>query len=83
MTFPIVKVVWIDSEREASGWTRLEEIKDTLTEIETVGFLYKDTDILVSLIQTMDSKALSGDIDGDVLYAINIPRGCVKSITKL
>lgn len=81
--FPIVKVVWMDSERQASGWTEIKDIDSVLTEIETVGFLYADTPSHVTLIQSMDLKASTGNPEGEVLHAITIPKLTIKSIITL
>lgn len=66
----VLYVKWIDSNREAFGWTDPKDAITTIAHCETVGFLFKETDDAVSLIQ---SKGI-GDEPDEILFIINIPK---------
>lgn len=66
----VLYVKWVDSGRGAFGWTEPKDVDITVPTVETVGFLFKETDEHVSLIQ---SKGIGDDPD-EILFIINIPK---------
>jgi hypothetical protein len=71
--FKIVEVSWLDACASENNWLTMEEIADhTIIECVTVGFMTKDTDREIQVVQS-----LCGDDGGE---AMSIPKGCVVSV---
>ncbi len=71
----IVKIEWVDSNI-MHGWQPLDIFEGRLALCESVGYLYEETDELVTL--TMGASDL-----GSIIETLSIPRGCIKSIKEL
>jgi len=75
----IVYVEWIDIIATDGGWRTEEELNEWIeTEPDTVkqvGFIYKETDQYIVLIDSHFSNGLKG-------YAVKIPKGCIIKIQK-
>lgn len=65
----VLYVKWLDSGRHAFGWTDPKELDTDVPIVETVGFLLKETDEAVVLIQSKGD----GENPDEVLFSITIP----------
>jgi len=66
----VLYVKWLDSGRHATVWTDPKELDIDVPIVETVGFLFKETDESVVLIQ---SKGVGEEPD-EILFSITIPK---------
>lgn len=80
--YALVKVVWDDAGRDAFGWSDPHEIDTELPTVETVGFLFKETDTALVVVQSIGSEALKGEED-EILFALTIPKGCIREVYTL
>ena len=76
---PLVKVVWLDSIQDISGWVD-EESYDFVSHednmrMETTGYCIKSTDNAIFVAQSIGNDKVAS--------VISIPSGCIKSITVL
>lgn len=76
---PLVKVVWLDSIQDISGWVD-EESYDFVSHednmrMETVGWCIKSTDKTLFLAQSTGN--------GNISSVVSIPSGCILSILVL
>lgn len=76
---PLVKVVWLDSIQDISGWVD-EESYDFVSHednmrMETIGYCIKSTDNAIFVAQSIGNDKVAS--------VISIPSGCIKSITVL
>ena len=67
----VLLIRWIDSTRNACGWTTSNDID--LIEIETIGFCVEEDDEKYTITSTVGSE-------GDFFDAFMIPKGCVKEV---
>ena len=76
---PLVKVVWLDSIQDISGWVDEESYDFGLHEesmrMETIGYCIKSTDNAIFVAQSIGNDKVAS--------VISIPSGCIKSITVL
>lgn len=75
---PMVLVTWVDSA-SMSGWQSAETVEeDAGSELEcrTVGYLFRDSDKCVTVVQSMSET-------GSLNAAISIPRSAVTAIMPL
>lgn len=66
----VTYVKWLDSGRHAFEWTEPKDVDTAIPIIETVGFLFKETDDALVLVQ---SKGIGNEPD-EVLFSITIPK---------
>lgn len=79
MKIPYVKVVWLDSILDTSGWVCLDsydfEIHQDSMRMETVGYCIKSTDKALFIAQSIGNNQISS--------VVSIPSGCILSIIKI
>ena len=75
--FPIVEVIWTDACASDNSWTPPDDLieDNTVANCTTVGYLTKDTETEVQVIQSV-----CGSEGGE---AMSIPRGCVTKVRRL
>jgi hypothetical protein len=66
----VLYVKWVDSGRHAFEWTEPKDIEVAVPSVETVGFLFKETEDALILVQ---SKGIGNEPD-EVLFSIIIPK---------
>lgn len=66
----VLYVKWLDSGRHAFEWTEPKDVDTTIPIIETVGFLFKETDEAVVLVQSKGT----GEEPDEILFTITIPK---------
>lgn len=76
MGMEILRVKWLDSGRHAFEWTESIDLDVSIPTIETVGFLYKETDSALTMVQSVGVDLLAGKPD-ELLFAITIPKVCI------
>ena len=72
-----VEILWVDSRTIFDGWTMLEDIEEIPSEqlvIHSVGYVFKEDDEMVVLVQ---SKG-----EDQVLGGIGIPRRAILTTTE-
>ena len=74
----VYAVDWIDSANHAIGWEH--EVNTELATICAIGFLTSKSKKGITLVQNV---CYDGPGEGSQCNAISIPRGCIKSITRL
>ena len=73
---PVVRIVWLDSAN-THGWRRPDDLKGTgLTEAQSVGFLYRNNEKEIQVVQSVDDSHNVGE-------RLAIPRQCVTSVKRL
>jgi|TARA_X000001382_G_scaffold128027_1_gene116841 hypothetical protein len=81
MTYPLVKVVWIDTvETSDSSWQQLEELlKETPASIDSVGYMIKQNEDYIVIAADKATK------DDDDLFGRCqvIPKGVVKTMIEI
>ncbi len=81
MTYPLVKVVWIDTvETSDSSWQQLEELlKETTASIDSVGYMIKQNEDYIVIAADKATK------DDDDLFGRCqvIPKGVVKTMIEI
>jgi len=61
MTFPLVKITWLDATDIETGWLPLQEMKDKkLLGVESVGWLIKENEEKITLIACWDETDQNG-----------------------
>ena len=74
----VYSVDWVDSANHAIGWEHGVGVE--LAVICSVGFLSAKNKKAITLVQNV---CFHGVGEGSQCNAISIPRGCIKSITRL
>ena len=78
-TLPKVKVHWVDSIQDISGWVDLSEYDFEAHEksmsMETIGYCIKSTDNAIFIAQSVGNDKVAS--------VVSIPSGCIRSIIKI
>lgn len=79
-----VLIEWVDSERNAFGWSRISKIdvEEKPSVIRSVGMLFEDKKTHYTIVQSVGTAAFKGD-DDEALFMLMVPKVCVISIKKL
>jgi hypothetical protein len=74
-----VKVHWLDSIQDTSGWVDINEYDFDLHEksmsMETIGYCIKSTDNSIFIAQSVGNDKVAS--------VVSIPSGCIRSIIKI
>jgi len=74
-----VKVHWLDSVQDISGWVDINEYDFDLHEksmsMETIGYCIKSTDNAIFIAQSVGNDKVAS--------VVSIPSGCIRSIIKI
>lgn len=74
----MIRIEWVDSGRSALGWTMASELDVDVPTITTVGFLFKETEESLTVVQSVGDELLDNKED-ELLFAITIPKVCIKA----
>ena len=74
-----VKVHWLDSVQDISGWVDVNEYDFDFHEksmsMETIGYCIKSTDNAIFIAQSVGNDKVAS--------VVSIPSGCIRSIIKI